>query len=106
MSFSSRASTASGSLVAAAGAGPRGVSRTAFTCADGSAAAATAPMAAGATPPSGVHLAMALAVVLLALAGRALFTTRTGNPAAVPAWLSVGGGRTEVLLGEGRGRRT
>ncbi|MFF5146429.1 MFS transporter [Streptomyces sp. NPDC013157] len=48
-------------------------------------AAASALMAAGATPLAGVHLAMALAVVLLALAGTALFTTRTGNPAAVPA---------------------
>ncbi|MFJ9710080.1 DHA2 family efflux MFS transporter permease subunit [Streptomyces sp. NPDC101234] len=48
-------------------------------------AAATALMAAGATPLAGIHLAMALAVVLLALAGTALFATRAGNPAAVPA---------------------
>ncbi|WP_186581848.1 MULTISPECIES: hypothetical protein [unclassified Streptomyces] len=33
-------------------------------------AAATALMAVGTTPPAGLHLAMALAVVLLALAGR------------------------------------
>ncbi|MGW1877021.1 hypothetical protein [Streptomyces sp. NPDC001975] len=48
-------------------------------------AAATALMAAGATPPAGIQLAMALAVVLLGLAGTALFATRAGQPAAVPA---------------------
>lgn len=48
-------------------------------------AAATALMAAGATPLAGIHLAMALAVVLLALAGTALFATRTAAPAAAPA---------------------
>ncbi|WP_260328494.1 hypothetical protein [Streptomyces sp. Ag109_O5-1] len=68
-------------------------------------AAATALMAAGATPLAGIHLAMALAVVLLTLAGTALFATRAGNPAAVPAQRSERCGRTEVLLGEGRRRR-
>lgn len=48
-------------------------------------AAATAQMAAGATPLAGIHLAMALAVVLLGLAGTALLATRAGQPAAVPA---------------------
>ncbi|MFG2942013.1 hypothetical protein [Streptomyces sp. NPDC048282] len=42
-------------------------------------------MAAGATPLAGIHLAMALAVVLLALAGTALCATRTAAPAAAPA---------------------
>lgn len=45
-------------------------------------AAATALMAAGATPLAGFRLAMALAVVLLVLAGAALIATRTGTPAA------------------------
>jgi hypothetical protein len=48
-------------------------------------AVATALMAAGATPLAVIHLATALAVVLPALAGTALFATRAGGPAPVPA---------------------
>ncbi|MEV5954516.1 hypothetical protein AB0M11_12200 [Streptomyces sp. NPDC051987] len=47
-------------------------------------AAATALTAAGVTPLAGLHPAMGLAVLLLALAGTALFAIPAADPAPGP----------------------